>query len=378
MPSVGFPKRTTTDLLHDPASARHIAARPLGTAETVVLPPLAAGQHMFPHAHSAEVLPPGYGWDSASYRSVTPWLVTFSDVLVHSDAGIVIAGGAVVADTLQQTAPELNAYRDLGNAVALPDAATIIDLPGTWLSLLGGNFGNYYHWTLEGIGRLAPVPAEVLAAHDAVLVPQQLDSVGQDGLARIGLVQGRRIEPVAPAATYRVERLTVPWSVTGFHLPHPCLVPFFARMRGDPESGNLPRRIYIDRRAADRRPGAHRCLRNEDAVVAALAQFGFVAIRLEGMPLAAQIALFAGAEAIVAPHGAGLANLVFARPGTVVVELHMDSWVNWCFRHLAAVLALRYDAVVGRAESGPGTRFWSVPLLHLTAAVDSALARLWV
>ena len=109
-------------------------------------------------------------------------------------------------------------------------------------------------------------------------------------------------------------------------------------------------------------------------MIATLARLGFVPVRLEAMSLDAQIALFAGADAIVAPHGAGLANLVYARPQTVIVELHMDTWINWCFRHIAAVGALRYDAVIGRAEPAPGTRIWSVPLLHLAAAVDLALA----
>ncbi len=368
-----FRKRTTTELLHDEVGARQIAACPLGHAETVVLPPLPAGRHMFPHCRPGEVLPPGHGWDATSYQSVTPWLVTFHDVLVHSDAGIVLAGDAVVSDTLQQTAPGPNFYRDHGAAIALPDAAEITDLPGAWLSLLGGNYANYYHWTLEGLGRLAPLPPEILAAHDNILIPSSLDAVRGDGLARTRLDVGRRMFEVGPGATYRVERLTVPWTVTGFHLPHPCIAPFFKSLAGDPACADSPRRIYIDRRASDRRPGAHRCLRNEDDVVAALALLGFVAVRLEGLSLAAQIALFANAEAIIAPHGAGLANLVYARPHSVIIELHIDTWTNWCFRHLAAVFALRYDAVVGRAEATPGTLFWSVPVLHLTAAVDLAL-----
>jgi capsular polysaccharide biosynthesis protein len=368
-----FRKRTTTELLHDPAAARHITARPLGRPETVPLPPLPAGRHMFPHVRPGEVLPPGHGWDASSYVSVTPWLLTFHDVLIHSDAGIILAGDAVVSDTLQQTAPEPNAYRDHGAAIALSDRPEIIDLPGTWLSLLGGNYANYYHWTLEGLARLAPVPPELLAAHENILIPAGLDNVRRDGLARTRLEAGRRIFEVPPAATYRLQHLTVPWTVTGFHLPHPCIAGFFKGLKGDPAPDDLPRRIYIDRRASDRRPNAHRRLRNEDEVVAALSRLGFKPVRLEGLSLQQQIALFAHAEAIVAPHGAGLANLVFARPGTILIELHMDTWTNWCFRHLAAVCGLRYDAVVGRAEPAPGTRVWSVPILHLVAAVDAAM-----
>jgi hypothetical protein len=54
---------------------------------------------------------------------------------------------------------------------------------------------------------------------------------------------------------------------------------------------------------------------NEDAVVAWLAAMNFVAVPLEKLQLAEQIARFADADIIVAPHGAGLTNIVYARPG---------------------------------------------------------------
>jgi len=93
--SGSFRKRTTTDLLRDenPEVRRHIAARPMGAAETVALPPLPAGRHMFPHFDVPHEEPPDLHWDSASYDSVTPWLVTFEDVLVRGDAGIVSTFG---------------------------------------------------------------------------------------------------------------------------------------------------------------------------------------------------------------------------------------------------------------------------------------------
>ena len=164
----------------------------------------------------------------------------------------------------------------------------------------------------------------------------------------------------------------------GYHYPHPMLRPYFHRLRdiGAIARPDFPRLVYIDRRANDRRPGANRCLLNEDEVIAALSRLGFVPVQLEGLSFGEQIGLFANAEAIVAPHGAGLANIVYARPGCRLVELHMDSRVIWCFRTLSAVFGLAYDAVVGReivTASGPGsTRFWAVPVVHVVAAVASA------
>ena len=41
-----------------------------------------------------------------------------------------------------------------------------------------------------------------------------------------------------------------------------------------------------------------------------------------------QINIFNQAEIIVAPHGAGLTNVVWCNPGTVVYELFCDQYIN--------------------------------------------------
>ena len=51
------------------------------------------------------------------------------------------------------------------------------------------------------------------------------------------------------------------------------------------------------------------------------------------LTLAEQILAFAGARVIMSPHGAGLANLVFCRADTRVVELFNHAYFNPCFWH---------------------------------------------
>ena len=376
-------RRTTTELLHDADAAvrRHIAARPIGQAVEVALPPLATGRHMFANLAIAQEIPPDLHWDSASYRTVTPWLVAFEDVLVHGDAGIVSAGDWVVTDTLQRTSPQAHGYTATEDGIVLAARDHVRELPGTWLSLLGGDYGSYYNWTLEGLGRLAAANASVLDQAPALLVPKLAPGLQRDGFDLSGIAEERSIRTIGAGDTVRVERMLVPWSLVGFHRPHPLLGPYFNRLShaAAPDPGDLPARVYLDRRGLDRRPGAPSCLLNEDEIIAALAPRGFVAVRLETLSLAGQIALFAAAETIVAPHGMGLTNLVYADPGCRVIELHMDSTVNWCFRTLSAALGHHYDAVAGREmgsappEQG-GTRLWAVPAMHMMSAVDAMLA----
>jgi hypothetical protein len=54
---------------------------------------------------------------------------------------------------------------------------------------------------------------------------------------------------------------------------------------------------------------------------------------------------FARAIAIISPHGGALGNLMFALPGTLLVELVDISTGNLCFFGMARMMNLRYEAV---------------------------------
>jgi prepilin-type processing-associated H-X9-DG protein len=145
-------------------------------------------------------------------------------------------------------------------------------------------------------------------------------------------------------------------------------------------TGPFPERLYIDRRDS-----ANRSLANEEAVVAALARYGFVPVRLSALSLAEQIGLFGNARVIVGPHGGGLANILFAQRGCALIELQMDSYVLWMFRLFAAFSGVDYDCVIGRqlgdnyAMSRPvrwiDHQAWAVSVTHVLGAVEHTLAR---
>jgi capsular polysaccharide biosynthesis protein len=67
-------------------------------------------------------------------------------------------------------------------------------------------------------------------------------------------------------------------------------------------------RLYVSRAGA-----MWRSVINEQEVMARLSPLGFVKTTLEGLSVLQQVALFAQAECVIAPHGAALANLVFAQ-----------------------------------------------------------------
>ncbi|MBD1921548.1 glycosyltransferase family 61 protein [Microcoleus sp. FACHB-831] len=50
-----------------------------------------------------------------------------------------------------------------------------------------------------------------------------------------------------------------------------------------------------------------------------LKKFGFEQVTLESLSVSDQAALFSSAQVVIAPHGAGLSNVVFCNRGTKVI-----------------------------------------------------------
>jgi capsular polysaccharide biosynthesis protein len=340
----------------------------------VRVPPLSAGRLFLENWQSRE-LPDQNVWRQPYYDSVAPPIFVMHDVLVHSSAGIVAVGDQVITETLSHTTPANHAYRNLAKGIAIR-RGPVRQLPGVHISTLAAGEDNYFHSLLLGLARLAAVPENYQAAANGLLVPRG-GARQREVLALMDLMPSMLIHEVGPDETLRVETLILPLSVAGDSAYHPCVADFFRgistnvpRMRQP-----FPRRIYLDRRGSGVRP-----LINEDEVVHALARLGFEPIRPETLSVADQVRLFRGAEAIVSPHGAGLTNLGFCRPGCVVLELLMDSYTNWCFRHLAALMKLNYDCVLGRARR-PWRELdlslhlspWEVSVNHVVAAVAQSV-----
>ena len=63
---------------------------------------------------------------------------------------------------------------------------------------------------------------------------------------------------------------------------------------------------------------------------------------MDGKTIKEQANLFAQAEAIVAAHGAALTNLLFVQPGTKVIELMPQGYINNCFYTMSSYAEADY------------------------------------
>jgi hypothetical protein len=335
---------------------------------TVAIPPLVSGVPFLSHWRVRQV-PAHMDWRDTAYDSVAPAVFVLREACVHSSAGIISLDGSVLTETLAHTDPPRHGYSS-NEAGFFQHEVTRERLRGTYISVLAGAGENYWHAMIAGVARLSALRPDLLEAADGILFSS--NAIGAAfTLEHIGLPERMICRTVCDGETLEVECLILPWSVHGEFNYHSCVGGFFDTVsRHVAAAPTTPRRVYIDRRATPARR-----LLNEDELVGHLESAGFVAVRPEELGFADQVRLFRSADMIVAPHGAGITNIGYCRPGTAILEIFTDAHVNWCFRTLAALRRLRYDCVVGRdvGLSSPqrtASGDWVVSVDHVRGAVE--------
>lgn len=211
------------------------------------------------------------------------------------------------------------------------------------LSSPGGN--TYFHWMVDVLPRIHLLRLGLerwgldWGAIAGFLVNGTAQPFQSESLAALGIPLDRCWDSTAQPH-WQADRLLVPsrprWGTC-------AVAPWafdFLRHTLPAALGVVPlgrRRLYISRGSARRR----RVLQ-EPQLIQRLQGYGFEAVQLEHLSLGEQIALFQSAEAIVAPHGAGLTNLVFCAPGTWVLEMFSPNYVSVSYWNISSQLGLNY------------------------------------
>jgi hypothetical protein len=226
--------------------------------------------------------------------------------------------------------------------------------------LLHNQWGStHFHWMLDTLPRLALLPVDEEPA-TPILIPAGLSPAGRRALELAG-VPAERTVPF-DGTRVAVDEMVFP-SFVGKTGNPPGWAMSWLRDRVAPAAAvRGGRRLYVSRADATWRGVA-----NEDEVARALAARGFERLVLSSLTLDEQLAAFAGAEAVVAPHGAGLVNLIAARDAKLL-ELFAESYVNGCYYALCDALGLAYHYLVV-----PGAGRWDlrVDVAALLRAVDA-------
>ena len=282
-------------------------------------------------------------FDIEQVKRKQPYVAQVKNVLVETAFWSVIAHDKVYNVEVHGRALEKSPFV---KGRAAPDgSAFIMALPPPSLTVadpcvhLGGD-ENYCHWITRNLMKLALLedhPAQALPLLiNEDLRPYQVDLLDILGIAPSRLVKVPRGEVVGCAELYVPTLLRSHWKM---HIGIDWLRSKVAHLTAAVTAQRL---LYVSR--AD---SAARCLVNEEEVLDQLRPLGFERIVPGRMSVVEQINAFASARVIVAPHGAALANMIFAPLDAAVVEIISGYKLPMTgFREMAKSLGQSFERVV--------------------------------
>lgn len=209
---------------------------------------------------------------------------------------------------------------------------------------------NYYHWMFEVLPRVhlwrqsGWKAAQFIIKYEPEHAPFQVETLAHLGISEDEIIRTDHLLHV------QAEQLVVPSQPSfatkwGYDFLRTAFLP-------EKQAISPCKRIYISRKKRRR-------ILNENELMDFLACYGFVKVELETMTVAEQVGLFSTAETIVAPHGAGLANLVFCRPKTKVVEIFPSTYIQSLYWVISSFGELDYRYFIGSGESDSAVKKWS-------------------
>ncbi|MEM6611420.1 MAG: glycosyltransferase family 61 protein [Cyanobacteria bacterium P01_C01_bin.72] len=207
---------------------------------------------------------------------------------------------------------------------------------------------NFWHWTVDTLTQLEGVEyyQQQTGIRPKLIVDHNLRIWQRDSLKLLGYINDDLI--VWQDFRRTVDKLIVPSFRRSYHEMHGEISFNACQWLKQKMLSNISQlqdnnlafspHVFISRRKA-----LGRRITNEMEVLEALQPWGFAAYILEEMSYVEQVQLFAQAKVIIAPHGAGLTNLIFA-DNPLILEL-FGAYVGREFANLARSMSFKYGCL---------------------------------
>ena len=208
-------------------------------------------------------------------------------------------------------------------SLGLADPANARLLKGTYHLGISPHIYSYYHLLTDLLSHLIEAP------RFPVLVPEFMPVAFLDFLKDAGfevLVLGAEI--------FHIEKLIIPdmkvpdWNVDKIKKIQSFVENLYPLLPS--HKSKLPKKIYVSRKLAIKRH-----LANEEDFLGLLNEHEFHKVYLEQMSIREQVELFLSASHVIAAHGAGLTNVIFAPADVKILEIRpLRSSGQFCFENL--------------------------------------------
>jgi hypothetical protein len=252
------------------------------------------------------------------------------------------------------------------------DESRIVKAPDEDKAIVGCNaaYRNYFHWTTQALPAMDASLRRAAQDRDACLVLPPLNTRQEESLHLLGLSRVKRFvvdNPASQCVFGKIEFSEILNGGAAFCLSE-LAYKTYSRIRQAVETSPVAgKKIYVARTDTMRRR-----MRNEDVVIEEMSKRGFEIAIPGTLTFTEQVRLFRGASLVIGTHGAGMTNIVFCEPGTLVYELVPSHYTNACFCNLARICKLRYWADAFESE-GPGLsnlREWESDTRVVTERLD--------
>ena len=205
----------------------------------------------------------------------------------------------------------------------LSDATNARVLNGTYHLGISPHIYSYYHLLTDLLPHLIDAP------RFPVLVPEFMPVAFRDFLREAGFeVQ------VLGVGIFQVEKLIIPdmktpdWNVAKIKKIRIFVDNLYPQLSSN--KSNFKKQIYVSRKLAVKRH-----LVNEQEFLGLLKKHKFCKVYLEKMSVREQIELFRSASHVIAAHGAGLTNILFAPADVKILEIRpIRTSGQFCFENL--------------------------------------------
>lgn len=205
---------------------------------------------------------------------------------------------------------------------------------------------NYFHWHIDVIQRLLMIRELFDTKEPLILLPGRLRACHfiVDSINLLNL----KIRFIDDDEFVKVKRLLLP----NYYFPpgvidenrvqaiKKVILPYY-----NPEFKSYEK-IYISRASAGRRKVV-----NEIELIRFLTNEGFHIIQCDSLTLSEQASVFKNTKILISNHGAGLTNMMYMKPNTVIELRGKKSFRQWCYFEMASVFRHQYFYLLCDSDS---------------------------
>lgn len=275
----------------------------------------------------------------------------YSDVWLEPTIAAVIRNGQVSRFSLDENLANCLDVKSVDSADSgtanIPSAVKEVD---TAIVVRYVRELNYWHLLYQLCHKLAFAEELGLSSDIPIIVSQRLYQGGGVSrvLSELPFFQNRRIIAQESNTWIRANSLYVlrpaPWKRSHFE--------WVTSMIPQDETGEEYEHVFCYRRENTL---SERAMLDQDEIAGRFEGLGFTIIDTGGMPLASQKHLFASVKSVAGVDGAALANIMFARSGTVLGAIVPENMVYPALPCLTRTLGMDYvGACAGAVNAGSG------------------------